>query len=81
VISYHGAHYWIEIRYMNTLDFEVMTWGAVTNMSLFSDCAPSVLQDDLSLHVPALEAFGASYKVDFRYGGGWTLTVTNVVKN
>jgi hypothetical protein len=81
VISYNGANYWLEIRYMNTLDFEVSTAGAVADMSQYASCASSVLNSDLSVHVPALEAFGASYKVDFRYGGGTTLTVTGATKN
>ena len=82
VVFYGGAYYWLDVQNVpNTFDFTGTAVGTVVDASKYAACAPSVLRDDFTMHIPAVTFAGASYWADVQYDGGVTFTLISAGGN
>ncbi|MBI5640929.1 MAG: hypothetical protein HZA17_10935, partial [Nitrospirae bacterium] len=83
ILTYAGYAFWADFTYVpNTLNFNLVNYGLVSDASPFVNCSPSILGSDLSASIPAVTFVGGSYWLNLIYSGqGVTFTVTGAGAN
>lgn len=76
IVTYSGYNFWVDLQYnSNDSTLTFANYGAISDISPYSNCTASTLSSDFKLHIPDLLIGSNSYWLDLQYGSsGFVIT-------
>ncbi len=82
-LIFAGTPFRADLAYVpDTLTFDLVDYGLLTDTSAYEGCTPATLSDTFLLHIPNIMFRGASYRLDLQYTQqGTSFVYTNLGVN
>ena len=79
-LSFAANYFWADFSYVpDTLNFNLVNYGSVTDATVFDGCTPATLSYTLLLHIPNLMFGESSYWLDLQFiNQGTTFSYSNM---